>query len=69
MSVFGLAFVVEVMVGYNLIMHKTQLQKLIFFAFYNFLMGPTPKPQPPPLTQTPSYPNTNPWNINLNSSR
>jgi len=52
--VFGLAFVVEVVVGYNPIMHKTQPQKLIFLAFYSFLVDLTPKPQPPPLTQTPS---------------
>jgi hypothetical protein len=35
-------------------MHKIQPQKLIFFAFYSFLVGPTSKPQPPPLKQTPS---------------
>jgi hypothetical protein len=52
--VFGLAFVVEVVVGYNPIMHKTQLQKLIFLAFCSFLMGPILKPQPSPLKQTPS---------------
>jgi len=52
--VFGLVFVVEVVVGYNLIMHKTQPQKLIFLAFCSFLMGSTPKPQPPPLKQTSS---------------
>jgi len=51
---FGLTFAVEVVVGYNPIMHKTQPQKLIFLAFHNFLVGPTPKPQPPRLTQTPS---------------
>jgi len=50
--VFGLAFVVEVVVGYNPIMHKTQLQKLIFLAFCSFLMGPIFKPQPPLLKQT-----------------
>jgi hypothetical protein len=43
--VFGLAFVVEVVVGYNPIMHKTQPQKLIFLAFCSFLVGPIPKPQ------------------------
>jgi hypothetical protein len=54
LSVFGLAFVVEVVVAYNPIMHKTQPQKLIFFAFHSFLVNPTSEPQPPPLTQTPS---------------
>jgi hypothetical protein len=52
--VFVLAFVVEIVVGYNPIMHKTQPQKLIFLVFYSFLVGSTPKPQPPTLTQTPS---------------
>jgi len=46
LTVFDLVFVVEVVVGYNLIMHKIQLQKLIFLS--------TPIPQPPSLTQTPS---------------
>jgi len=53
-GVFGLAFVAEIVVGYNLIMHKTQSQKLIFLAFHSFLVDSTPKPQPPPLTQTSS---------------
>jgi hypothetical protein len=52
---FGLAFVVELVVWYNSIMYKTQSQKLIFLAFCSFLVGFTPKPQPPPLKQTPSY--------------
>jgi hypothetical protein len=51
-GVFGLAFVVEVVVGYNSIMHKTQPQKLTFLTFHSFLVDPIPKPQPPPLTQT-----------------
>jgi hypothetical protein len=51
-GVFGLVFVVEVVVGYNSIMHKTQPQKLIFLAFHSFLVDPIPKPQPLPLTQT-----------------
>jgi hypothetical protein len=41
-GVFVLIFVVEVMVGYNLFMHKTQLQKLIFLVFCDFFSGPTP---------------------------
>jgi hypothetical protein len=63
--VFGLAFVVEVVVGYNPIMYKTQPQKLIFLAFHSFLVGPILKPQPPPLTQIPSKPDKgNPmWSI------
>jgi hypothetical protein len=47
-------FVVEVVVGYNSIIHKTQPQKLIFLTFCSFLVDPTPKPHPPPLKQTPS---------------
>lgn len=43
MSVFVLAFVVEVVVGYNPIMHKTQPQKLFFLVFYSFFSGSTPK--------------------------
>jgi hypothetical protein len=37
--VFILAFVVEVVVRYNLIMHKTQPQKLVFLAFSSFFGG------------------------------
>jgi len=47
-------FVVEVVVGYNSIMHKTQPQKLIFLVFYSFLVDSTPKPHLPSLKQTPS---------------
>jgi hypothetical protein len=36
MMLFGLAFVVEVVVGYNSFMHKTQPQKLIFLVFCGF---------------------------------
>ena len=32
-------FVVRVEVGYNPIMHKTQPQKLVFFAFSSFFGG------------------------------
>jgi hypothetical protein len=49
--VFILAFVVEVVVRYNLIMHKTQPQKLIFLVFLVFLLDFTPKTQPPLLKQ------------------
>ena len=42
LRMFVLAFVVKVEVVYNLIIHKTQLQKLIFFYF---LVGPTSKTQ------------------------
>jgi len=41
-GVFVLAFVVEVVVGYNPFMHKTQPQKLIFLFFVVFLVGSTP---------------------------
>jgi hypothetical protein len=43
-----------VMVEYNLIMYKTQPQKLILLVFISFLVNLTPKPQPqpPPLKQT-----------------
>jgi hypothetical protein len=41
-GVFVLAFVVEVVVGYNPFMHKTQPQKLIFLFFVAFLVGSTP---------------------------
>jgi len=51
--VFGLVFVVNVVVGYNPIIHKIQLQKLIFFIFCSFLVGLISKPQPPPVKQTP----------------
>jgi hypothetical protein len=44
----------SVVVEYNLIIHKNQPQKLIFFIFYNFLINITFKPQPLPLKQTPS---------------
>jgi hypothetical protein len=37
--VFVLAFVVEVVVGYNPFMHKTQPQKLIFLAFCGVFSG------------------------------
>jgi hypothetical protein len=49
--VFGLAFVVEVVVGYNLFMHKTQPQKLIFLVFCGFFSGFHTQPQPPPQIQ------------------
>ena len=39
---FVLAFMVEVVVGYNSFMHKTQPQKLIFLVFYGFFSGSTP---------------------------
>jgi hypothetical protein len=42
MMLFGLAFVVEVVVGFNSFMHKTQPQKLNFLFFVVFLVGPTP---------------------------
>ena len=61
-QVFGLAFVVEVVVGYNPIIHKTQPQKLIFLTFCSFLVGSTRKPHPPPLKQTPFYNNV--WKTN-----
>jgi hypothetical protein len=35
-GVFVLAFVVEFEVGYNLFMHKTQPQKLLFIVFLVF---------------------------------
>jgi hypothetical protein len=50
--VFGLAFVVEVVVRYNPFMHKTQPQKLIFLAFCGFFSGSHTQPQPPPQIQT-----------------
>jgi hypothetical protein len=50
--VFGLAFVVEVVVGYNLFMYKTQPQKLIFLVFYGFFSGFHTQPQPPSQIQT-----------------
>jgi hypothetical protein len=50
--VFVLAFVVEVVLGYNPFMHKTQLQKLIFLVFYDFFSGFHTQPQPPPQIQT-----------------
>jgi hypothetical protein len=50
--VFVLAFVVEVVVGYNPFMHKTQPQKLIFLAFCGFFSGSHTQPQPPPQIQT-----------------
>jgi len=37
--VFVLVFVVEFEVGYNLFMHKTQLQKLLFIVFFSFFGG------------------------------
>ena len=48
---FVLAFVVEVVVGYNPIMHKTQPQKLFFLAFYSFFSGSYTQTQPQPLKQ------------------
>jgi hypothetical protein len=51
-SVFVLVFVVEVVVGYNPFMYKTQLQKLIFFIFCSFFSGSHTQPQPPPQIQT-----------------
>jgi len=49
---FVLVFAVEVVVEYNLSMHKTQPQKLIFLAFYGFFSGSHTQPQPPPQIQT-----------------
>jgi len=50
--VFVLVFVVEVVVGYNLFMHKTQPQKLIFFFFYDFFSEFHTQLQPPSQIQT-----------------
>jgi hypothetical protein len=50
--VFVLAFVVEVVVEYNLFMHKTQPQKLIFLIFCGFFNRSHTQPQPPPQIQT-----------------
>jgi hypothetical protein len=49
---FVLVFVVEVVVGYNQFMHKTQPQKLIFLVFCSFFSGSHTQPQPPPQIQT-----------------
>jgi hypothetical protein len=51
-SVFVLVFVVEVVVGYNPFMHKTQPQKLIFLGFCGFFSGFDTQPQPPSQIQT-----------------
>ena len=57
MMLFGLAFVVEVVVGYNSFMHKTQPQKLIFLVFCGFFSGSHIQPQLPPQIQTHNLPN------------
>jgi len=51
-SVFDLAFVVEVVVGYNPFMHKTQSQKLIFLVFCGFFSRFYTQPQPQIQTHT-----------------
>jgi hypothetical protein len=45
MMLFGLAFVVEVVVEYNSFMHKIQPQKLIFLVFCGFFSGSHTQPQ------------------------